>query len=72
MGEALALIEEELFVNDFNRIVIHTDVLNYHSANVAIKAGYKLEGVLRQNIYSEPNKRYRDQNVFSKLKSDLV
>ncbi len=68
--EALALIEEELFANDFNRIVIHTDVLNHRSANVAIKAGYKLDGILRQNVYSEPNERYRDQNVFSKLKSD--
>ena len=58
MSEALPLIEEELFTNDFNRIVIHTDVLNYRSANVAIKAGYKLEGILRQNVYSEPNERY--------------
>ena len=71
ISEALALIEEELFANDFNRIVIHTDVLNQRSANVAIKAGYKLEGVLRQHVYSEPNQRYRDQNVFSKLKSDI-
>ena len=71
ISEALALIEEELFNIGFNRIVIHTDVLNQRSANVAIKAGYKLEGVLRQNIYSEPNQRYRDQNVFAKLKSDI-
>lgn len=70
MSEALPLIEEELFTNDFNRIVIHTDVLNYRSANVAIKAGYKLEGVLRQNVYSEPNEHYRDQNIFAKLKSE--
>ena len=71
ISEALALIEDELFDIGFNRIVIHTDVLNQRSANVAIKAGYKLEGILRQNVYSEPNQRYRDQNVFSKLKSDL-
>lgn len=71
ISEAVALVEKELFDNDFNRIVIHTDVLNQRSANVAIKAGYKLEGILRQNIYSEPNLRYRDQNVFSKLRSDI-
>lgn len=71
MSEAVALIEKELFDNDFNRIVIHTDVLNQRSANVAIKAGYKFEGVLRQNIYSISQKRYRDQNIFSKLRSDL-
>lgn len=72
ISEALALIEKELFANDFNRIVIHTDVLNYRSANVAINAGYKLDGVLRQNVYSEPNERYRDKNVFSKLRSDII
>jgi ribosomal-protein-serine acetyltransferase len=72
ISEALALIEKELFDNNFNRIVIHTDVLNLRSANVAIKAGYKHEGILRQNIYSEPNQRYRDQNVFSKLRSDIM
>ena len=71
VSEALSLIEEEMFNNDFNRLVIHTDVLNLRSANVAVRAGYKLEGILRQNIYSEPNQRYRDQNVFAKLKSDI-
>ena len=71
MSEAVALIEKALFANGFNRLVIHTDVLNTRSANVAIKAGYKFEGILRQNIYSELHKRFRDQNVFSKLKSEL-
>jgi RimJ/RimL family protein N-acetyltransferase len=71
MSEAIALIEKELFDNGFNRIVIHTDALNQRSANVALKAGYQFEGILRQNIYSVACERYRDQNVFSKLKSDL-
>ena len=71
ISEALVLLEKELFTNDFNRIVIHTDVLNQRSANVAIRAGYHFEGILRQNIYSQALERYRDQNVFSKLKSDL-
>jgi ribosomal-protein-serine acetyltransferase len=71
MAEAIALIEKELFDNGFNRIVIHTDALNQRSANVALKAGYQFEGILRQNIYSVACERYRDQNVFSKLKSDL-
>ena len=72
MHEAVSLIETELFDNDFNRLVIHTDVLNLKSANVAQKMGYVHEGILRQEIYSEPNNRYRDINVFSKLKSDKV
>lgn len=70
MTEAVRLIEKELFDNDFNRIVIHTDVLNVKSAKIPQTLGYKLEGILRQDIYSEPNQRFRDRNVFSKLKSD--
>ena len=71
MAEAVSLIEQELFANGFNRLVIHTDVLNVKSANVAKRLGYVHEGVLRQELYSETQKRFRDKNVFSKLKSDL-
>lgn len=71
MSEAVGLIEEELFSNDFNRIVIHTDVLNVKSAKIPQRLGYICEGILRQEIYSEPNNRFRDLKVFSKLKSDL-
>lgn len=70
MSEAVSLVEDHLFENDFNRIVIHTDVLNVKSAKIPQRLGYVHEGVLRQEIYSEPNNRYRDINVFSKLKSD--
>ncbi|MBO4643402.1 MAG: GNAT family N-acetyltransferase [Alphaproteobacteria bacterium] len=71
MREAVSLLEKELFANGFNRIVIHTDVLNTKSANVARELGYVHEGVLRQERYSETQGRFRDTNVFSKLKSDL-
>ncbi len=70
MTEAVKIIEKELFDNGFNRIVIHTDVLNVKSAKIPQTLGYKLERILRQDIYSEPNKRFRDRNVFSKLKSE--
>lgn len=70
MTEAVKLIEEELFNNDFNKIVIHTDVLNIKSARIPQSLGYKLDGILREDTYSEPNKRFRDRNVFSKLKSE--
>lgn len=70
MTEAVKIIENELFDNDFNRVVIHTDVLNIKSAKIPQTLGYKLEGILRQDTYSEPNKRFRDRNVFSKLKSE--
>lgn len=72
VSEAVKLIEKELFENDFNRIVIHTDVLNLKSAAVAKRLGYVHEGVLRQEIYSVSLGKFRDQNVFSKLKSDLL
>ena len=71
MHEAVKLIEDELFANDFNRIVIHTDVLNIKSALVPQRLGYVHEGILRQEVYSEPNNRFRDLNVFSRLKSDI-
>ena len=72
MSEAVTLVEKELFANDFNRIVIHTDVLNLKSAKIPQRLGYTHEGILRQELYSEPNNRFRDINVFSKLKSDIT
>ena len=71
MTEAVSLLEKELFENDFNRIVIHTDTMNLKSANVAKRLGYVHEGILRQERYSATHKNFRDINVFSKLKSDL-
>lgn len=70
MTEAVRIIEKELFDNDFNRIVIHTDVLNIKSAKIPQTLGYRLDGILRQDIYSKTNNRFRDRNVYSKLKSD--
>ena len=71
MEEAVFMLEKELFENGFNRITVQTDVLNTKSAAVAKRCGYVLEGVLRQERYSEIQGRFRDTNVFSKLKSDL-
>ena len=70
MTEAVKLIERELFDNGFNKVVIQTDVLNVKSAKIPQTLGYKLDGILRQDAYSEPQHRFWDRNVFSKLKSD--
>lgn len=70
MSQAVLLIEKELFGKGFNKIVIHTDVLNIKSAAIPKRLGYKLDGILRQDVYSKPNHRFRYRNVFSKLKSD--
>lgn len=71
MQEAVSLLEKELFGLGINRIVIKTDVLNVRSANVAQKRGYVLEGVLRQESFSKNEQRFRDINVFSKLKKEF-
>ncbi len=72
MQEAVALIEKEFFGLGINRIVIQTDVLNLKSANVAQKKGYVFEGIQRQANWFESEKRYRDINIFSKLKSEYI
>ncbi len=70
MTEAVGLLEKELFENGFNKLIIHTDVLNLASASVAKRAGYSLEAILKQHVFSSVNNRYRDQNVFVKFKLD--
>lgn len=72
MTEAIQLIEKELFENAFNRIEIYTDVLNIKSAKLPRALGYTHEGILRQHTYSEFNQCFCDQNVFSKLKSQII
>lgn len=70
MQEAVKLLEAELFNKGFNKIIIHTDVLNIKSANVARNLGYHLDGVLREEAYSKKENRFRDFNEFSKLKKE--
>lgn len=72
MTEAVKLIEKELFDNGFNKIVIQTDVLNIKSAKIPQNLGYKLEGILRQDAYSEIKHCFWDRNVFSKLRKDYI
>ena len=67
--EAVKTLEQELFKNGFNKIIIHTDVLNKNSVNVAKKSGYKLEAVLKQDRFLEHEKRFRDTNCFVKFKN---
>ena len=71
MQEAVSLMEKEFFGQGINRIVIYTDVLNLKSANVAQKRGYVLEGISRQSNWDNAEQRYRDRNVFAKLKQEF-
>lgn len=73
MTEALKMIEAEAFGKlGFNRIQIQTDTKNKASIRVAEKCGYKLEGVLRQDSFSNYFNELRDTNLFSKLKSEFL
>lgn len=68
MIEAVKLLESELFKNGFNKIIIHNDVLNKGSINVAKNLGYELEGVLKQEKWLPFENRFRDINCFAKFK----
>lgn len=71
MTEALGLLEKEIFAQGFNRILIRNDTRNQRSVNVAERAGYHLDGVLRQVRWSEKDKCFISLNMWSKIKEDL-
>ena len=70
MQEAVKLIEAQAFEKGLHRIVIHNDTENVRSVRVAERAGYYLDGVLRQNRWSNYKRSFRDTNVWSKLKDE--
>lgn len=72
MGEAVKALEQETFKAGMNRLEIRNDTQNIRSAKVAERAGYHLDGVLRQDRWCEDKQRFRDTNVWSKLKSELA
>ena len=70
MHEALCAFEKTIFNKGYNRIVIKNDVRNARSIHVAQRAGYHLDGVMRQDAWDNYRKCLRDTNIFSKLKSE--
>lgn len=70
MTEAVRLLEKEAFRCGLNRIQIKCDSRNKASAATALKCGYLLEGELREDVYSQYFKDFRNTLVFSKLRSD--
>lgn len=70
MQEAVLALEKTGFAQGLNRIIIKNDTRNLRSVNVAKRCGYHLDGVLRQDRWSEYSKMFVDTNVFSKLKSE--
>lgn len=70
MSEALKVFEKELFEKGVNRIYIGNDTRNTRSINVVKRAGYHLDGVLRQNRWDDYSQSFVDSNVWSKLKEE--
>lgn len=68
--EAIKKIEKLAFKNGINRLVIKIDALNTKSTNVAQRAGYHLDGILRQDSYVPDLKVINDTLYYSKLKSE--
>ncbi|MBR4932542.1 MAG: GNAT family N-acetyltransferase [Alphaproteobacteria bacterium] len=68
--QALSLIEKEFFFLGVERLSIKCDVENYTARGIAIKAGYRLEGIMRHAYWNAPLKSYRDLYVFSKIKNE--
>ena len=71
MLEAVKALEKVAFKQGLNRIVIRNDTKNLKSANVSKNAGYLLEGVLREYELDQKTGKFRDVNLWSKLKSEL-
>ena len=71
MTKAILLLEKTAFDNGFNRMEIRNDTQNIKSANVAKRAEYRLDGVMRQDRWNPYYKKIADTNVWSKLRSDL-
>ena len=72
MTEAVRALETVAFELGLNRIVIGNDTENTRSVNVPKRCGYHLDGVLRQDKWSDQKKSFRDSNVWSKLKSEWL
>lgn len=65
MSDAVKLLEAELFRVGFHRVEIRCSDINARSANVPIRCGYHLDGMLRENAIEKG--KFRNTKVFSKL-----
>ena len=70
MSEALSGLEKTVFGLGINRIEIKNDTQNDRSVHVTQRAGYHLDGVARQDAWDSYHNRFRDTNIWSKLRSE--
>ena len=71
ISEALQALERVIFDLGFNRIIIRNDTRNTRSVNVAKRAGYHLDGIMRQVRWLPKENLFTDINIWSKIKDDL-
>lgn len=70
ISEALKIFCKYLFTNyKFNRLTANVFEGNLASMKVLLKAGFKLEGVLKQNVFKE--NKFLDNYVFGLLKEEI-
>ncbi len=68
--EAVRNIERKAFEAGFNRLQIRNDTRNIRSVAVAKRCNYHLDGIIRAAAWTDYFQDYRDETVFSKLKSE--
>ena len=67
VNEALSMLENVLFENNFNRIEVICAVNNLRSQEVPKRRGYVYEGTLRK--WFKIRGEYQDMHLYSKLRS---
>lgn len=70
MIEAVQGLERAAFAAGCERVEIQNDTRNLRSANVAERAGYHLDGIMRHQKWSDYDNMFIDINVWSKLKNE--
>lgn len=70
MVEAVLGLEKAAFAAGCERVEIENDARNIRSVNVAKRAGYHLDGIMRHQKWSDYDNMFIDINVWSKLKNE--
>lgn len=71
MTQSVKILEKECFEElELERVQIRCDLENLASASVAEKAGYTLEGVMRNKEYKKYFREFRSMKYYAKLKEE--
>lgn len=70
ISEALTLLEKEFFFLGIERLSICCETDNYKTRNLALKSGYKCEGIARHGYWNLQSKNFGDLAIYSKIKGE--